>query len=483
MASPPINIIHLNSISKARSAGYELLSTAFPKQIAFILDESRRTIAFCNRRAGKSFAGGLKMFRDALDYPRSTILYMTMTVGTAKKIMHKDILEPLNEKYKLGAVFRNNKTEVQFPNGSIIYLAGVDAGEKQRKKVLGQKPRLVVIDECQDLTIDVRSMVDLDIGPALVDHRGQLVMIGTPGEQTRYADEESYWYEITKEYKNSYGWSFHSWSSLDNPHVAPQIQEEIRRLTAINPAIESKASFIQSYLGKWAVSTQHLVYHPNEQTFDLDELPEGSYTYVLGVDLGFKDDDAFIVGAWRPNDPTLYIVEAHKQTGNDDIATGLMIRRLNQRYAFARIVIDAAALKSVETMRQRMGLPLIGTPKTGKTDIIKLMNADFDVGLIKVLPQPREVLEPEWKALVWNVKKARIEKDGIANHASDAALYVWREARNWTETARGTSAPKTEAEIAEEEYRKMDEEAARTESERLENRLFAFTEGAFDDWT
>ena len=54
--------------------------------------------------------------------------------------------------------------------------------------------------------------------------------------------------------------------------------------------------------------------HP--ATFSLipyHSLPEQVYQYVLGIDFGWVDSSAFVVGAYAKNDDAFYIVECYKK--------------------------------------------------------------------------------------------------------------------------------------------------------------------------
>jgi len=140
---------------------------------------------FATRRFGKSFTGGLYLCKTAWENPGSTVLYIALTRDSAKKIMWKDVLKQINRRLKLNIKFNESELSAKFPNGSIIYLMGVDSSEDEKDKLLGQKYKLAVIDECASYNIDLRHLVYGILAPAMADLSGTICMLGTPGNLTK----------------------------------------------------------------------------------------------------------------------------------------------------------------------------------------------------------------------------------------------------------------------------------------------------------
>lgn len=397
----------------------KLLQDSFKEQINFVKDSSGRKVALCTRRAGKSYSAGLMMCITGLMYPKSNMVFATMTMKTSKDIMVKDIINPINDKYNLGLELTGY--QVNFPNGSVIHLFGVNKDEQQKNKLLGKKNKLFILDEAQDITVDIPDLIERVVDPSLLDNVGQLIMSGTPSDNTA-----TYFYDITNEYKSTQGWSFHRWNCLDNPYVSKQIIRATEEKEALNPLYKTTDVYRQMWLGEWVISKNALIYKPGPQNFDTYSLPgnESDYIWLLGIDLGYVDADGFVIGAYSLNDKHLYIVEAFAQKGNDDVATAMTIKRLSQRISFHRMVVDGSNLKAVETYRQRWQLPLVAAAKDKKADNIRLFNMDLQSGVIKILPKAVEALNSEWKALIWDPKKPGKEKAGLDNHCFIAGTKI-----------------------------------------------------------
>jgi hypothetical protein len=98
-----------------------------------------------------------------------------------------------------------------------------------------------------------------------------------------------------------------------------------------------------------------------------------------------------------------------------------------EKYDPVACVVDNASKKAVEELKQKFGLPLIAAEKTGKAEFIEIMNSDFLLGNIKLLPEA-EPQKKEYGQLIWDKDKypKKIEHPGCENHLSDSSLYAYR---------------------------------------------------------
>ncbi len=407
----------------------DFLDGCFPEQRAFLEDPAKMKAALCTRRAGKSYGVGALAIKTALDTPNVKVVIIGKTRDSIRSIYFDDIMEVLRKRYNLS--WDLNKTEMTYrlSNSSLIHFMGADADEDQMNKLLGQKFKLVIIDEASMYAnIDLEKLVYGILRPALADLRGQVVMIGTPSDYIG-----SLYFKVT--FEGVPGWSVHKWTALDNPYMAVQIAEEEAFMASVDPDYKTRTLYRQHNLGEWVVSEDALVYKykaiKNSKAVDL---PRG-YQYVLGVDLGWEDDTAFVVGAWSHYDTQLHIVhvEMAKHMILDEVESRM--HRLQNLFGIGVIVIDGASKHGVETMQTRFKIALERADKQGKKDFIELMNMDFHMSNINVLPERCAPLEKEWAELIWDEgqKKRGVweELKNKPNHAADAALYMWRWCHNY----------------------------------------------------
>ncbi len=416
-------------MAKRKANRIPWLSSSFPQQTAFIQDPARLKAAICTRRAGKSYGMGEYAIRTCCEHPNSSVLLIGLTRESIKRIYIKDVLSVINQKYKLGAEFNKSELSMSFPNGSVLYMAGADADESEMLKFLGQKFRLVIIDESSMYSnIDLRELVYAILKPAVADYRGTIALIGTPSNFTN-----SLFFDITT--GKEPGWSTHTWTAYDNPHIRDAWSEDIATMMQTQPGIEKTPRFRQHFLGEWYVDLSALVYKYAEDRNAARSLPlDNVFHYVLGVDLGYEDSTAFVLGAYSFHDPNLYIVSVQKETKMLLTDVARVIQENLSKYEIGTVIIDGAAKQAVEELKQRYSLPLTCAEKAHKRDFIELMNTDFQIGHIKLLPGC-EALSDEWALLIWDEKQRKagnwVEHAGCQNHAADAALYMWRWSYNY----------------------------------------------------
>jgi hypothetical protein len=411
---------------RSQSPKFNLEDLAFPQQRDFISDPARLKTLFCTRRAAKSFTAGLYLIHEALTHPGCNCLFVGLTRLSARGIIWKDILKEINQRLTLGIHFNETDLSATFPNGSVIHVTGADSDEDEMNKLLGKKYRLVTIDEASMYTIDMNQLVYGILKPATADQRGTICLLGTSSNITR-----GLFYDITN--KREPGWSLHTWTAFDNPHVQAQWQEELDDIQTNRPLFMKTALFRQWYLNEWVVDEDAKVYKfdPLLNTTHALPLMDTPYRYVLGVDLGHSPDPtAFVIGCFHETIKTLFIVHAEKHLKLDITAVAERIFELNKRFNFDVRVVDNANKQAVAELNNRHQTQLIAADKTGKVDFINLMNTDFIQGNIKCLPSTLE-LQQEYQSLVWvtdngKVVEPRKEHASLPNHLTDAALYLWR---------------------------------------------------------
>lgn len=405
-----------------------ILNARFPQQKNFILDPARLKALFCTRRAAKSYTGGLYMVKECLENPGVNCLFIGLTRQTAEGIVWKDILKVIDQKNDLNIAFNQSKLTATFPNGSVIWVTGVDVDEDEMNKLLGKKYKLVILDEASMYSVNLRQLIYGVLKPAVADQRGTICMMGTSSNLI-----QGLFFDITT--SNEPGWSLHQWTAFDNPYVAQQWAEEIEDIRKHRPLFMNTTLYKQWYLNQWVVDEEKLVYKYKEGFNDYQALPYypyGTWNYILGVDQGYEDPSAFSVCAFHENDPTLYIVETFKKSKMDITDVANQIKAYQAKYPqIYKVIIDGSAKQAVEEIQRRHGIALTAADKIGKSDFIEIMNAEFIQGKIKVNPVLSRELPEEYKTLVWEIEGDKIaiprkENSACANHLADATLYAWR---------------------------------------------------------
>ena len=405
-----------------------LYRSCFSNQKKFIKDKAKKKCLLTPRRAGKSYMDGIILIRAALQYPGSSVLYVGLTRESAKRIMVKDILTPLNRKFKLKMEYNKVDQTFTLPNGSIIYLMGCDSDELEREKLLGQKYSLAIIDEGGSFTINLRELVEATIAPALADYGGTLVMTGTPSNI-----HSGLFYDVTT--GKEVGWSNHTWTTFENPHMKKEWKKALEAIQK-TPGIENSATYQQHYLGKWAIDRDKLVWHFDKEKntyLDLPRFPSGRWHHVLGVDIGYRVPSAFVLVCWHDLDPHLYVRDATAQDHLDVTQVAQRIKAYQSTYDIETVVIDNSNGQVIEEMRRRHGLFMKPADRSkGKTDYMEMVDADFLAGRILIKESHCVPLLEEISKLVWDEKERvkQTHKD-CSDHCTDCLLYAWKWSRNY----------------------------------------------------
>lgn len=176
-------------------------------QKEIIEDKHRFKTVVCGRRFGKTVFAVNELLYEALNTPGGRFWYIAPTYSQAKMIAWRMLSEQL-QKLPHELVKKKNESElyVEVGNGALIELKGADKEDSLR----GVGLHGVVLDEFATIKPNV---FDEIIRPALGDHQGWAIFIGTPKGFNHFWDVYKLGLKDHKDYK-----SFH-YTSFDNPHV------------------------------------------------------------------------------------------------------------------------------------------------------------------------------------------------------------------------------------------------------------------------
>lgn len=444
----------------------------FEEQIQVLDDPAKSISAICPRRAGKSWTAMSYAFDTCLSKDRAKVVIVTLTIKSAKNIYWFEIKE-FARKFGVHIDMFVNDMRIDFENGSQLMLIGAES-MAQIDKLRGGKYDLCIIDEAKSYPpLVLKELIDDVIEPALMDYDGTLLMIGTPGnilsgpffeatfpEHKRsdgvltsktYGAPEDYW--VNRPDHEDPEWSRHSWTLKDNVSK-PHLWEKALRKKRKKGWSDEHPSWQREYLGRWVASESAYVYSyanllhtkPEVVCWEPDYvegnqfgLPVGQeWHYLLGLDLGWEDDFAAVLGAYNPHDGVLYHVWEYKDNHQD---VDQVAKHIHTAIELAggqidKIVADAGGLGKmvVETLNRRYGLNIEAAEKKEKNDFIELLNTDYHSGRVKLLYHSDLSLEAQ--ALQWDLgesSKKHLARTGrlkehksYPNHLCDAWLYIWR---------------------------------------------------------
>jgi hypothetical protein len=432
-------------------------NTPFPQQDAFINDESQFVAAQCTRRAGKTSALALKFYKTMQKNPKSLSRYIALTRDSAQDIMWP-VLQELNDAHGWGAEFLESKLIMELPNGARLRLFGADM-KNFIKRLKGAKSPGIAIDEAQDFGSHLQSLIDDVLTPTILDYPGSwLAVTGTPGPIPR-----GVFYDISHGVGD---YSLHKWSLYQNPYL-PNAQSFVDKLKKKKQWPENHPTLMREYKNQWVLDTESLLIKYEESKNHYEQLPNpthgSKWTYILGVDLGFRDSDALAVLAWGNHTPNIYLVEEIITQGQDITQLSNQVEAMIKKYDIAKIVMDEGALgkKIAEEIRRRKHIPVQPAEKQRKMENVAFLNDYLRLGKFKARKDSRFAADSYQLQIDYerSTPDRCVVKKGFHSDVIDSVLYAFKESPAFTYSEPTKRAPKGTPEWGKEEEAVMEEAA------------------------
>jgi hypothetical protein len=417
-----------------------LLADLFDKQRAFILDPAQYKDALCPRRAGKTTMVPTQHYTKLLKAPPNRITrYWGITADRAYQLMWRPMIRCAERHGIRIRPEESTQTIHLLDKGSEIRLVGADKAKEGEKK-RGEATMLETVDEASLYGSYLKALVEDVIGPSLLDFRGELNLLGTPGVLF-----DGYWFDVSgpdadkaeEGRRIAGGYSHHRWDVYDNPFM-PNAREDIEKLRLSRGWAPDHPTYLREYRGRWILDAEGLFYrfNPELNSYDgvLPPLPAGhEWEYVLGWDIGANDAMALVLWAECPDVyPDLFEAESWKKPGAPISEVAERVRELEKRVGHVpRKVADTGGggKVTVNEMALREHIYFEPAKKTDKPGIVRFMNDAFTMGHIKV--KRGSPLADEYATLLKNPDKPDEEDPACDNHCTDAGLYSYRRARHF----------------------------------------------------
>ncbi len=409
---------------------FEIENFLFKEQLELVKDPARFATAVCSVRAGKTTGCAADLIDTSQRMQGTNQIYITLARSSAKRIVWPELLR-INKEYELGAIPNGSDLSLKFRNNSMIYCLGANT-QTEMEKIRGMSDvALVYIDEPQLFRSHIKELVEDIITKRLYDRNGRCRLIGTPG-----AIPAGYFYEASK----SPMWSHHAWTLHSNPWIERKsgrtVQELIQQdcdrkgVTIDDPSIQREC------FGRWVLDTNSLLLEYKPERNHYDSLPIGNYTYILGMDFGYEDADAFSVLGWHEASPNTYLVEelvADKQTYEQMVQN---FDKLYRQYPFSRVVADpgGGGKKLIESLKQRYPIPFNVADKQGKIANYGLLNNSLRTG--RFFAHANSRFAQDCNLLERDRDKSTPERTVVKGHsdAVDSVLYAFRESPGYSYT-------------------------------------------------
>lgn len=408
-----------------------ILVDNFPQQNAFILDPARYIDAQCSRRAGKTSGLARKYFHTLEKHPKSQCIYLGLTLESAREILWP-VLQEINEEHQVGCVFLESKLTMKHPNGSTLKLFGADQ-KNFIKRLKGRKYPGVGIDEAQDFGPHLQSLIDDVLTPSIADYPdGWIALTGTPGPVP-----QGYFFDVTQNKK--FGYSHHEWTIMDNPYM-PNPQAFLSDLIAKREWTPENPTLLREYRNKWVLDVKSLWIQYDAKVNNYTALPpDHVWSYIMGVDIGFKDADAIAILAWSESSPETYLVEelVTAKQGLTELVEQMTAMHTKYPNIF-KVVMDEGGLgkKLAEEIRRRHGINVEPADKARKQENVDFLNDALRLGKFKAKSNSRFVKDSYLVQIDWDKTTPNriIVKKNYHSDIIDAVLYAFKESYGFSYT-------------------------------------------------
>ena len=326
-----------------------------PRQWTRELHESpqRWKVVVAHRRCGKTTASLNHLIRDAIRTPKSKYAYIGPTYKQSKNVAW-DILKEYGRKID-GVSFNESELRADFANGSRITLYGSDNPDALRGLGLWG----VVYDEYSQQPSNIHTEI---IRPALADHHGYAIWIGTPKGKNDF-------YRLYKHAINDKSWlgillTVDNTGLIDNEELA----DSRKVMTDDEYQQEWYCSFTASIKGAYYAKEISTAYKENRITRVLYE--RGVPVYTLW-DLGISDSMA--IGFFQKVHQEVRLIDYYESS---DKGLDHYIKVLQDKgYIYGRHIAphditirELTTGKSRLELAQRLGINFEVLPNLGVSD-------------------------------------------------------------------------------------------------------------------
>jgi hypothetical protein len=413
----------------------------FVPQRAFFSSPARRKVGWCTRRAGKTIGSALEFIATLLEHPNKLCLYMAQTREMAKLYMWKELKE-WTRRFGLEDIFEFNENQlwmIHKRGGGKLTLRGSDT-EKEVDKLRGAAWQLAILDESSTFGAFMEELVVEVIGPALRDHNGTLILIGTAGR-----NKSGLFYEACHGLKRRKDgtsiYELHKWSLIDNPELSEDAKD-LELIKEEEGLTEDDPRFLREYKMIWASSDSERVwpgYDSTRNDFVNDmnfELPrEHRWKFLLGMDFGWQDESGIAVIAYSPTTSRIYCLEtwAKNHAFSDEIATKVF--EFRGKYGARRYVGDIGGQGKIfqQQLQRDYHINVEPARKMEKQSYIEFMNSALFRGDLMIAAG--DGVGKEFLEVAWDDPKA--ERKKIGAHEKDNRAHACFSGNTLITTSKG----------------------------------------------
>jgi hypothetical protein len=414
---------------------------SFQKEVLdlFKKEKSKILVLNCSRRGGKSFFLAVMAIEQCLQTPKSVVKILQPTTKMLKDNLRQvweQIFEDCPSEIK--PKFDRQQNVYEFPNGSIIQLAGID--NKNHEKLRGGNSDLCIVDEagfCDDLSYAIQSV----LLPTTLLTKGKIILASTPPpvethdfvKYVKSADEKG-----TLIHKTIY-----DIMELCRQDEVPRITEDIiDDIIDQYPGGKADPAFRREYMAEIVQDSESSgVPEATKELVDdiTTEWPKPIFCdKYVSMDIGLRDLTVILFGYYDYDNGILYIEDEKTLSGKQVTIEAISnaVKRTEeelwtdpltgeQQQPTMRVADNDLIV--INDLQQGYGLTFIPTKKTDKEAHINFLRTQLLHRKIYINPRCKKLLN-HLRFAQWDRARSKFKRsiDGHHYDALDALIYMVR---------------------------------------------------------
>jgi len=417
-----------------------------------LFKKHRNVLLFGGSRSGKTFATVDYLVHAAYKHEGIRILIARRYATDVRaSIWGQTLLAVLKARgFELGVDYTLNQSTMtcSFTGGGEIILAGLDDRERV-DKILGQEFAAIYVNESQDVPWATVNVLKTRLSQFITGWVNRFICDLNPTSTGHWTYK--LWFDNVHPESRSALPHPESYGALqmnptDNSDNLPQgyIENELAGLVG-----NARQRF---YLGEYTNTTGLRVFQPKAlyewpEFVQWAESRQGSLRFTAGLDLGYQDADAFVIFAYVPSEPDVWLIFEHKARREtmDELVTAIregmtwVRHNVPARDHSMQIYAETATLryghegdekKSWSMLSEVYGLPVQRAYKRDKKLGIELLQDVVNSGKLHVPrggPFHDETEQVIWTREIDGTIVRKIDDDAYHPDLMDAVLYPFRE--------------------------------------------------------
>ena len=354
------------------------------------------------------------------------IMIAAMTKGKAKDLYLKPLMD-FSREIGLGYRFNSQLDRIETPRGNCIWFCSL-RDKRSAELIRGHKFSILLVDETQGANDEIlKKFVRADAGPAMTDYGGIICLTGTEPEVPF-----GFWHEVSGDEKGYEVEIMKIENNIFYPLANREAMIEEERLIWGWEKGNEPAWVKREYRGErvWDGCNTVFQYEAAKNHYTEVKIPQKDRMYVIGVDLGFHDADAFAVMCYSLHSNEVYLVEEYVRQRQDITTCCEKVHELSEKYDNPPVIVDSGSIgrKVMEEMITRYSISAEAAEKRDKGGWIQSMRTALRRGDLKIRATSEAV--EEMAKTEWDEKHEGWRKDGFHPNLLDAMVYAFRDIYN-----------------------------------------------------